>query len=156
MSEVTFDNKDSFFSRHSDMYNIYYDSDIKKLKRCFDDIKSTFDTMFKRYERRETVKIARSVFDYQVRTDALNTNPEYFYRFRDDDVVIQVERSKKEGFLLVCVGSSFDMHFVLDIKRNDSRLLPDGSILFDNLRDAVGGFHMVVKSYLVQSLGALF
>lgn len=155
MSEVTLENKDSFFERHSDMYNIFYDADIKKLKRCFDDVKSTFDIMFKRYERKETVKIARSVFDYQVRQDALNTNPEYFYRFRDDDTVIQVERNKA-GFLLVCIGSSFNMHFVLDIKLDDSRLLPDGSILFDNLRDAVGAFHMVVKAYLVQSLGALF
>ena len=155
MNEVTLENKDTFFSRHSDMNNIFYDSDIKVLKRNFDEMKRLFDTMFKRYERKETVKIARSVFDYQVREDALNTNPEYFYRFRDDDTVIQVEHSK-DGFVLVCIGSSFDMHFVLDIKRNDSRLLPDGSILFDSLRDAVGAYHMVVKSYLVQSLGALF
>lgn len=88
-------------SRYSDCY--FYDVDLRELSASFDSIYKVFKRIRKRAERRQTVQISKTIFDYYDRKADLARVPQKYYDFRNgtDRICLYAYR----GFYSVlCVG----------------------------------------------------
>lgn len=142
-----------FLEKHSDFECIFFDSELKKLSRSFDDIYEILKGIRKRVSRKETVKIAKSTFDYARRVDELNVSPQSLYCFKCNFECITVEydsSSKKYG-----VHSSYTPFTSFDDLCKKYSLASSSFIECDSLEDAIICFYDVVKSYCMRFNGEL-
>lgn len=92
---------------------VFYDSELRSFRRSFDECYKILKDIQKRAERRQTVQISRSLFDYSERKTDFKCNPMKYFDFRMDDVRICLYFYK--GFYSVlCLGFTYDKFFLRD------------------------------------------
>lgn len=118
-----------FFTHHKDLGNIYFDSDMSALRSCFSKLNDIFTTISKRHARHDTVKVAKSVFDYVSAQDSLLQAPSRFYQFRCGDVYVYASRVGKD---YVISADGLYLHHI-DAIKSSYTINDAGSILCDDL-----------------------
>lgn len=88
---------------------VFYDSELKSFKQKFKEINQILKDIDKRAQRRQTIQISKSLFDYIETVKTKEHCPQILYDFRDDFVRICPYRVKGRFSVLV-VG--FDYPFV--------------------------------------------
>ena len=86
---------------------VFYDSELKRLRSAFADADKILKGIAKRAERRQTVQISKSLFDYVESSKELRVAPQKFYDFRFGDVRI-CPFVYKSRFSVLVVGYSLD------------------------------------------------
>lgn len=86
---------------------VFYDSELRQLRRSFDDAAKVLKDIQKRAERRQTVQISKSLFDYCERRHDFKACPQKYFDFRMDNyrVCVYVHRGK---FGVLCVGFDYN------------------------------------------------
>lgn len=145
---------DDFLSRHSDWKNVYYDEDLRELRKTVKHLKDVMDLMEKRYYRHETIQISKSVFDYVTAKEMSIQYPQQLYNFQVGDYRIAIKRvflqnRKDSRYTCVCLG------FVPDWRFNQYRN-EYGYFLEEKLEDCVKCYVDIVHSFTSEYLGALF
>ena len=133
---------DSDVQRLSECY--YYDFDLKELSENFDNLYKIFKRIRKRAERRQTIQISKSIFDYYSKKDDLKRIPQKYFDFRHGDIRVCLYKYRN-SFSVVCVG--FDYPY--ESRREDYYIgvgTPYGSFATYDL--AVPLFEQIVKWYL--------
>lgn len=94
-----------FIQAHSDFKNIFYDEDFATVRRISKELEKVLKEMEKRFERHETLNIARSVFDYATQKEMYTIYPYMYYDFRvaDTRICIGCNRKKKDKIYFVSV-----------------------------------------------------
>ena len=112
---------------------IYYDCELRELSRHFEEIYKIFKDIKKRADRRQTVQISKSVFDYYEKKKALGVTPQQFYDFRYGSYRICIFRYRSK-FSVLCVGFDYPNH-----DREDIYWIGPGFLYgrFSNINDAV-------------------
>ncbi len=80
---------------------VYYDSELKDLKASFKEAYSILKRIDKRAERRQTVQVSKSLFDYVEKQGMLRAVPSEFFDFKYNDTRICIYRFKKSYAILV-------------------------------------------------------
>ena len=85
---------------------VYYDSELRRLSKLFDEQYKIFKNIKKRAERRQTIQISKSLFDYVEKSRTRFTCPQTFYDFKYDDyrVCIYFYSGK---YSILCIGFDF-------------------------------------------------
>lgn len=111
---------------------VYYDSELKQLRRSFDEIYKVFKRIEKRASRAQTIQISKSVFDWYSRKADLKVCPQKYYDFRFGEyrICLYVYHSK---FSILCLG------FQPPFPRRDEYFPSSGTLYgeFDNYRQAL-------------------
>lgn len=86
---------------------VFYDAELRSLRRHFYEIYKEFKDIEKRAARRQTVQISKSFFDYYDRKKDLKVCPQKYYDFRMDcyRICIFLFHSK---YSVLCVGFDYD------------------------------------------------
>ena len=63
---------------------VYYDSELRQLRRSFDECRKIFSDIEKRAQRRQTVQCSKSLFDYYERKQDFKVCPQKYFDFRMD------------------------------------------------------------------------
>lgn len=141
-----------FLSRHSDWKNVYYDDDLRALntqfKKCLDILKA----ITHRYERHETIQIAKSVFDYVTQKEMSLEYPHTRYCFACGDVKIFVKKlhlHNSRFYTVVSLG--WLPHSRFNEYRNDH-----GYYLSETLESILTHYVDIVNDFTRTNLGALF
>lgn len=92
---------------------VYYDKDMRLLIKEFESLKNHFDDIRLRFDRRDTICVSPSVFNYYEKSVLKGRNPDYFYSYRNGDIVVSIT-CKRKGLYDVVVYN-FDI--------NDSRFI---------------------------------
>ena len=123
---------------------IFYDSELKSLKAHFKECATILKNIDKRAERRQTVQISKSLFDYAERGKDLKVQPQKYYDFVMDNYRICVFKYKGK-YSILCVGFDYEMDYL-----RDCDFYGAGRLFFetDLLESAVVYFRRVV-SYFV-------
>lgn len=82
---------------------IFYDSELRELSAQFDSIYKILKNIKKRAERRQSVQISESLFQYVERKRTLNAVPQDFYDFRNGDDRVCIYRFRNK-YCVLCVG----------------------------------------------------
>ena len=88
---------------------VFYDSELRLFKEKFKELNNILKNIDKRAQRRQTIQISKSLFDYIETVKTKEHCPQILYDFRDDFVRICPYRVKGQYSVLV-VG--FDYPFV--------------------------------------------
>lgn len=109
MSELTTKDfyKPYFLQTHSDFKNIFYDTDMKEIRKLVKQLSDVLKDIELRVTRHETIQIAKSVFDYESQKDLYFQYPHMFYDFRCDDVRICIAKKvyrRHDEYFVNCVG----------------------------------------------------
>ena len=67
---------------------VFYDYELRQLRRSFLEIYKTFKNIEKRADRAQTVQISKSLFDYYNRKSDMKACPQKYYDLRNGDVRI--------------------------------------------------------------------
>ena len=134
-----------FLEKHSDFECIFFDFELKKLSRSFDEIYEILKGIRKRVARKETVKIAKSTFDYARRVDELNVSPQSLYCFKCNAECVTVEYDSK--LKTYGVHSAYTPLTVFDDVPKKYKLSSASFIACDSLEDAVMCFYYIVKKF---------
>lgn len=92
---------DSDISHASDC--VFYDSELRLFRRSFDDCYRVLKQISKRAERRQTVQISKSLFDYSERKTDFRVCPQKYFDFRMDEFRICIYLYKGR-YSVLCVG----------------------------------------------------
>lgn len=134
-----------FFEKHSDLECVYYDRDLKKLDRCFNECFEVFKSIKKRVERKETVKVAKSVFDFYNRQEMVTHNPQSVYNFHDDVVCITLEFNSKEDL--------YEVHsYGWNLPKSDFWMRPTSNVgtCSSDLKHGIMAYRKAVKLYIME------
>ncbi|AXH76317.1 MAG: hypothetical protein [Microviridae sp.] len=123
---------------------VYYDFELKKLTSLFRDVNKILRNIEKRAERRQTVQLSSSLFDYVERCRHLDLVPQDFYDFRCGDYRVCIYRYKKK-FSVLCVGFEYFNRYFL---RKDYSSLGSLYFEFDTLKEVIPYFYSVVFYFL--------
>ena len=133
---------DSDISHASDC--VFYDAELKKLRLAFKDADKILKDISKRAERRQTVQISKSLFDYSERSRDFRVVPQKYFDFRLDNyrICLFVYKGK---ISVLCVG--FELPFPAD--RVDD-FVGSGSLYYrlNSFNSAVKKFRQAVKWFL--------
>lgn len=95
-----------FLQTHADFKNVFYDKDFQEVRKAAKKLSDILEAIQIRIDRHETLKIAKSVFDYVTQKEMYLGNPHLFYDFRCADTRICIGRTYKHGknnyFVSVC------------------------------------------------------
>ena len=133
---------DDEITRFSECY--FYDYDLKELSSSFDSLYKVFRRIKKRAERRSTLQISKSVFDYYEKKQDLKVTPWKYYDFRYNDYRICIWRYR-QYYSVVCVGFEYPQ----ESRRDDIWLgagLPYGK--FESYVEAVPLFDEIVYWFI--------
>lgn len=112
---------------------VYYDSELKALDRAFKDCYEIFKQIRKRSERRETVQISKSLFDYVERKKFINSDPSLFFDLHFDDYRCCIYYWRKK-YRILCLGfESPDFNMSLPEWKSTGNLYGSWSSLCDEL-----------------------
>lgn len=141
-----------FLKRHSDFYNIFYDSDFVEVRRLVKELSDVLKVMTLRFDRHDTLQIARSVFDYVSQKEMYHVYPHMYYdcRFGDWRICIGCNREHNKHVYFVSVsGTTVDPRF-------NSWISDYGYGSFETIEEAITLFSEIVHDKLSTSLGSLF
>ena len=87
---------------------VFYDAELKRLRLAFKEADTVLKDIAKRAERRQTVQISKSLFDYSERSRDFRVVPQKYFDFRLDNfrVCLFVYKGKLS---VLCVG--FELPF---------------------------------------------
>ena len=85
---------------------VFYDSELKQLRASFKSAYDTLKRIEKRAERRQTIQISQSLFDYVERERTKITVPQQFYDFKYADYRICIYHYHSK-YSVLCVGFEF-------------------------------------------------
>lgn len=85
---------------------VYYDYELKALHKAFDSLYKIFKRIEKRADRRQTVQISKSLFDYYDRKSDLKVVPQKYFDFRYGEYRICLFRYRNKVSVLT-VGFSW-------------------------------------------------
>lgn len=85
---------------------VYYDTDMKELSEAFDTALKVFRNIRRRADRRESVRVSKSFFDYVTKASALDVTPEIFYDFRLDNLRVKIYRYRAM-YGVLCVDCDY-------------------------------------------------
>lgn len=97
---------DSDISHASDC--VFYDIELRELKKLFKDMNTVFSRINKRAERRQTIQISKSLFDYVERKNNLIKCPQDFYNFSYSDCRIFIFRYRG-AYSVYCTGFDYPL-----------------------------------------------
>lgn len=143
-----------FLNNHSDLECCFYDRELKTLDRDFNSLFETFKRIKKRVERKETVKVSKSVFDWANKVDLENTCPQNLYQFHYFSELVTIEYQRKEKKYIVHSAYTPLTHFN-ELTKKYSFSSAD-SIECDSLEDATKVFLEVVRLFCLRFLHVLF
>ena len=132
---------------------VFYDFELKKLTSLFREVNKVLRSIEKRAERRQTVQISSSLFDYVERCRNLDSVPQDFYDFRCGDDRVCIYKFEKQ-FCVLTVGFEYFNKYFLRKDFNSCGFLYFG---FDTLKECIPYFYSVVFYYLdeVKKINAL-
>lgn len=85
---------------------VYYDSDLKKLSKAFDDLSKAFKVIRKRAERRQSQRIDKSYFDYVSKRQALDVVPQVYFDFVCNSVRVCIYRYRRH-YGVLCIECDY-------------------------------------------------
>lgn len=91
---------------------VYYDVELKRLSKDFDDLYKVFKEIKKRADRRQTLQISKSVFDYYERKQDFKVCPQRYFDFRYNNVHIALYRFRG-ALCILLVGCELPSGFAL-------------------------------------------
>lgn len=142
-----------FLQKHSDFHNIFYDSDFVEIRKTVNHLNDLLKNMTLRFDRKDTLTIAKSVFDYVTQKEMYVHYPHMYFDFRFDDTRICIGKKHIHGknvyFVSVC-GYSPTSSVVL------SHASDIGFFANESLETVQSGFCEVVREFILTRLGALF
>lgn len=139
-----------FFQTHSDLECVFYDRDIKKLSRAFDDVYDVFKSIRKRVERKDTMKVARSTFDFYNRQEEVTRHPHNVFHFHDDISHISLEFNSKEKV--------YEVHSVgYNLPRSEfyNRVSSSCGVCGSELSHGITAYRDTVHKYCLEKNGVL-
>lgn len=92
---------------------VYYDYELVQLRKDFTELYKIFKRIEKRAERRQTVQISKSLFDYYDRKSDLKVCPQKYYDFRYGEYRICLYKFYSKISIL-CVGFQYPYQFKRD------------------------------------------
>ena len=133
---------DSDINHYSDC--VYYDSELKQLKKSFKEIYNVLKEIDKRAERKQTTQISKSLFDYVEQKKQLDKVPQDFFDFRfffDRVCLYKI----KNDYTVLCVGFEYP---------NSNYVFTYSGVgqcygLYHDITDAIFAFMDVVQYYIV-------
>lgn len=140
-----------FIHRHSDFDNIFYDSDLKLIRKYVKRLSDLLNSMLLRMERRDTLQVAKSVFDYVSQKEMYFTYPHLYYdcRFGDWRICIGCNRAHRGHHYYVSVsGVSVNARF-------NEYISEYGYGDFDSFEKCVDLFAEIVDDILSSKLGRI-
>ena len=140
------------FECHSSWHNVYYDSDLERIRRLSNDLQNVLNEMTLRFDRHDTLQIAKSVFDYVTQREMYNFYPHMYYDFRfgDSRICIGLSRANNEAHYFVKnVGCVLDSRF-------NEYISSFGYGDFDDIESAKTLFSEIVRDFILAHLGELF
>lgn len=144
--------KPYFLENHADFKNIFYDTDLAKLRKGIKELNEIVKTMELRINRHDTLQIAKSIFDYESQKNMYYHYPHMYYDFRCGDVRICIARKKykkdDEYFVNVC-GFNPNGKF-------NEWIGHYGYGQFESLEDTLGLFYEIIRDFISTHLGSLF
>lgn len=142
-----------FFLRHKDFKNCFYDTDFVEIRKTVKRLDDILKAMTLRYERHDTLTIAKSVFDYVTQKEMYIHYPHMYYDFRFGDTRICVGKKHFKGknlyFVNVC-GFRPQSHQVL------SHVHELGFFASESIESVLEGFSEIVREFILTKLGSLF
>lgn len=141
-----------FLSKHSDWKNVYYDDDLRALRSQFKKLQSILDAISKRFERHETIQIAKSVFDYVTSKEMALEYPHTRYCMACGDVKIFIKKIKVKNsrrYCVCCLG--YLPNYRHNQYRNDF-----GYYDFESLEEAIKPFLDICHEFTSEHLESLF
>lgn len=147
------------FAKHKNMDCIYYDLDMKELRKAFTLASDVFKRISKRCERAETQRISKSVFDFVRTADKCLTHPEILYNFRSYDIKVSLCRGVSD-----CAGTDVSSEYYVkcegftpDCCFDCPRQTVDGRFgFYDTLEPCLDLFHRCVAFVCKLQIGELF
>ncbi len=82
---------------------IFYDSELKELQKSFKSAYEILRQISKRAERRDTIQMSKSLFDYVERKRTRTSDPAQFFNFVFDDYRCCIYRYRKL-YRILCLG----------------------------------------------------
>lgn len=144
--------KPYFLETHSDFKNIFYDSDFAEIRGLVKKLSDLLKIMEMRIDRRETLQIAKSIFDYESQKEMYFHYPQMYYDFRFGDVRICIGRKKYKNtdeYFVNCCGFTPNERF-------NSTIGHYGYGCSETLDGVLTLFSDIVNDFLLTSLSALF
>lgn len=141
-----------FHLKHSQFKNIFYDSDFEEIRRSIKSINDVLKTMELRQVRRDTLQVARSIFDYESQKDYYLSYPHLYYDFRFGDSRICVGCKNYHGqkeYFVNCAGYNPSARF-------NSYIGHFGYGHSDTLEGVLTLFSDIVRDFILTKLEALF
>lgn len=141
-----------FLHRHGDFKNVYYDDDLKNIRSLVKELSDVLKAMTLRYERHDTLQVAKSVFDYVSQKEMYFVYPHLYYdcRFGDWRVCIACYREHKKHRYYVCVSG------IIPPARFNPYITSLGYGDFESLEEAVTLFSEIIHDLLLPNLEVLF
>lgn len=127
---------------------VFYDAELKSLKRDFYNIYKIFKEIDKRAERRETIQISKSLFDYVERKRTLNSVPSQFFNFSAEDIRICIYKYRKFYTILV-IGFDW-LTPDLSVLRTDYTGVGKMYGSFDSVSNAIPEYLRAIYYYLTR------
>lgn len=137
-----------FLNSHSDLECCFYDRELKTLDRDFNSLYETFRRIKKRVERKDTVKVSKSVFDWANKVDLENTCPQNIYQFHYFNELVTVEYQRKEDNYIV--HSAYTPLVNFNVLTRKYSFQSADSIVCDRLEDAKEVFLIVVREFCLR------
>lgn len=142
-----------FFLRHKDLKNCFYDSDFEEIRKTVNHLDDILKAMTLRFERHDTLSIAKSVFDYVTQKEMYIHYPHLYYDFRFGDTRICVGKKHFKGKNLYFVN-------VCGFHPQSGRVLSHvhelGFFASEDINEVLEGFSEVVREFILTKLGSLF
>lgn len=86
-----------FLEKHSDFQNVFYDKDLESIRKDVNHLSDTLKAMTLRFQRCNTLQIAKSVFDYVTQREFYAIYPNNYFDFRSGDTRICIGQKHKHG-----------------------------------------------------------
>lgn len=141
-----------FLEKHSDFHNLYYDKDLEAIRKDVKHLSDILKNMILRYDRHETLQIAKSTFDYITQREMYAVYPNMYYDFRFGDTRIcigQKRKNNKKKYFVSCVGYKPSWKF--------NKLITElGYGEFEDIEEAKKLMFGIVDDFLQPKLESLF
>lgn len=141
-----------FLEKHSDFHNIFYDKDLELIRKDVKHLADTLKNMQLRFERHETLQIAKSQFDYVTQKEMYTIYPQMYYDFRFGDTRICIGCNRKNNakhYFVSCVGYKASYKFNKDISEF-------GYGNFEKIEEAQTLMQAIIYDFLQPKLESLF
>lgn len=124
---------------------VFYDVELREISKLVKQLYKVTKSIEKRSERRQTIQISKSLFDYVERSRSKSKVPTEFYNFHDDDVAIKIYRYK--GFYrILVIGFEYPRSRLFFFEDWVGKGYLHGE--FKTLDDCIPYFYSVVSYYL--------